>query len=89
MTGKASHFLVNFGNGAYQTLVSTKNTYPANLHFGMTYGTSRPQTVWKKWVGVGSVFSIILLLLHLIYIGNDVMYKVDNTLILAQTIFLG
>lgn len=64
-------------------------TYPANLYYGMSYGSSRPQNVWKKWVAVGAVFSIILLLLHVIYIGNDIMYKVDNTLILAQTLYLG
>ena len=88
-TGRPSHFLMDFGKGSYPTLMSNKYTYPTNLYFGMSYGTSRPQNVWKKWVGVGAVFSIVLLILHILYIGNDVMYKVDNTLILAQTVFLG
>lgn len=88
-TGRPDHFLVTLNDGSFPTLVSNIYTYPANLYQGMSYGQSRPQNVWKKWSAVGAVFSIILLLLHVIYIGNDIMYKVDNTLILAQTIFLG
>lgn len=88
-TGRPDHFLVTLNDGSFPTLVSNIYTYPANLFQGMSYGHSRPQTVWKKWAAVGAVFSIILLLLHVIYLGNDIMYKVDNTLILAQTVFLG
>jgi len=31
--------------------------------------------------------SIVIILLHVVFIGNDLLYKVDNTLILAQTIY--
>ena len=31
--------------------------------------------------------SIVLICLHVVFIGNDLLYKVDNTLILAQSIY--
>ena len=88
-TGRPNHFFVILNDASFPTLASNIYTYPSSLYQGMTYGKSRPQNVWKRWSVVGAVFSILLLLLQVVYIGNDIMYKVDNTLILAQTIFLG
>lgn len=31
--------------------------------------------------------SIVVVILHVVYIGNELLYKVDNTLIFVQTIF--
>lgn len=42
----------------------------------------------KTWLSfIGQVMSIVIIVLHVVFIGNDMLYKVDNTLILAQTIY--
>jgi hypothetical protein len=42
----------------------------------------------KTWLAfIGEVMSIVIIVLHVVFIGNDLLYKVDNTLILAQTIY--
>jgi hypothetical protein len=42
----------------------------------------------KTWLSfIGEVMSIVIIVLHVVFIGNDLLYKVDNTLILAQTIY--
>lgn len=40
----------------------------------------------KGWLGyLGFVVSWLIILLHAVYIGNNLLYKVDNLLILVQT----
>lgn len=42
----------------------------------------------KTWLAIiGEIMSWVLILLHVVFIGNDLMYKVDNVLILVQTIY--
>lgn len=42
----------------------------------------------KTWLAfIGYIMSITLILLHVVFIGNNLLYKVDNVLILAQTIY--
>ena len=42
----------------------------------------------KTWLAyIGYIMSIVLICLHVVFIGNDLLYKVDNTLILAQSIY--
>ena len=40
-------------------------------------------THWLAYFGY--IFSWFILLLHAVYIGNGLLYKVDNLLVLAQT----
>lgn len=42
----------------------------------------------KTWLAfIGYIMSITLILLHAVFIGNNLLYKVDNVLILAQSIY--
>ena len=42
----------------------------------------------NRWLAyLGYIFSWIIILLHAVYIGNNLLYKVDNLLILAQTYY--
>ena len=42
----------------------------------------------NRWLAyIGYIFSWIIIILHAIYIGNGLLYKVDNLLILAQTYY--
>jgi hypothetical protein len=56
-----------------------------------TYGVQLNQgyNIYRQtWLAyIGYIMSFVIICLHVVYIGNDLMYKVDNTLILAQSIF--
>jgi hypothetical protein len=42
----------------------------------------------KTWLAyIGYIMGLTIILLHVVFIGNDLIYKVDNTLILGQTIY--
>ena len=42
----------------------------------------------NRWLAyLGYIFSWIIILLHAVYIGNNLLYKVDNLLVLAQTYY--
>ena len=42
----------------------------------------------KTWLAfIGYIMSLTLIFLHVVFIGNNLLYKVDNVLILAQTIY--
>jgi hypothetical protein len=43
----------------------------------------------KEWLAhIGYVMSWVILLVHCIYVGNTILYKVDNLIIFGQTIYL-
>lgn len=42
-------------------------------------------TTWLAYIGY--IMSIVVILLHAVFIGNELLYKVDNLLIFVQTIF--
>jgi hypothetical protein len=42
----------------------------------------------KTWLAIiGQIMSCVLIVMHAVFVGNDLLYKVDNALILAQTIY--
>ena len=42
----------------------------------------------KTWLAyIGYIMGIVLILLHVVFVGNDLLYKVDNAIILAQSIY--
>ena len=42
----------------------------------------------KTWLAyIGYIMSITIILLHAVYIGNELLYKVDNLLIFVQSIY--
>jgi hypothetical protein len=66
---------------------SVNNLFPANSIYGVKYGDTRPNIIKHDMAFIGYCFSIALLVLWLIYVGSDVLYKVDNLIILCQTIY--
>jgi hypothetical protein len=42
----------------------------------------------KTWLAyIGYIMSIVIIAMHCIYVGNELLYKMDNLLILVQTIY--
>ena len=42
----------------------------------------------KLWLAyIGYVVSIVVIVLHALFIGNDLIYKVDNLLIFIQSLY--
>lgn len=42
----------------------------------------------KKWLaGIGYVLSILVIIVHCIYIANSILYKMDNIIIFIQSIY--
>lgn len=73
--------------GSISTITAASGKYPANSVYGINYDTSFRSYI-KKWLaGIGYVLSIFLILLHCIYIANGILYKMDNIIIFAQSLF--
>lgn len=72
--------------GQVKTLASSSLIFP-NTVYGATSSQSHPEFM-KTWLAyIGYIMGLTLILLHVVFIGNDLLYKVDNTIILAQTIY--
>ncbi len=42
----------------------------------------------KTWLAIiGQIMGCVLIVMQAVFVGNDLLYKVDNALILAQTIY--
>jgi hypothetical protein len=73
--------------GNIGSISSANGLYPVNSVYGINYDTSFRSYI-KKWLaGIGYVLSIFLILLHCIYIANGILYKMDNIIIFAQSLF--
>ena len=58
-----------------------------NKIYGTLATNDHPKFI-KYWLAyIGYIMSIVILLLHFVYIGNQLIYKVDNLLIFVQSIF--
>lgn len=53
----------------------------------MKHGKSFANDIYKRLFFFGAVLSCVLLAMQLVYVGNYLLYRVDNTLILAQTVY--
>lgn len=70
-----------------KNLVTENNLAFPNTVYGVSATQSHPEFM-KTWLAyIGYIMGLTLILLHVVYIGNDLLYKVDNVLILAQTIY--
>ena len=70
------------------SLESIKGTYLGSGIYGAKLDESHADNS-EHWLSIiGKILAIIIIILHAIYIGNNLLYKVDNTLIFAQTVFL-
>lgn len=73
--------------GNLQKLASSSNQALSNTIYGVGSEEGH-QTFMKTWLAyIGYIMGLVIILLHVIFIGNDLLYKVDNTLILAQSIY--
>ena len=73
--------------GNLENLASNSNIALSNSVYGVSVAQSH-NTFMKTWLAyIGYIMSIVLVCLHAIFIGNDLLYKVDNTLILAQALY--
>jgi hypothetical protein len=67
--------------------VTDNNLIFPNTVYGATATQSHPEFM-KTWLAyIGYIMGITLILLHVVFIGNDLLYKIDNALILGQTIY--
>lgn len=73
--------------GNLQNLASASNIALSNTVYGVsdTQGHSKFMKTWLAYIGY--IMGPVLICLHAVFIGNDLLYKVDNTLILAQAIY--
>ena len=73
--------------GNLQNLARTSNIALSNTAYGVS--ASQGHNVFMKtWLAyIGYIMGPVLIVLHAVFIGNDLMYKVDNTLILAQALY--
>lgn len=60
--------------------------FPSKL-YGAVYLADHTvfMTTWLAYIGY--IMSIVIIILHAVFIGNELLYKVDNLLIFIQTIF--
>ena len=79
-------FILN-ASGSLVKTATTSNIALSNPIYGVQAG--KGYAAFKKtWLAyIGYIMGIVLICLHVVYIGNDLLYKVDNTLILAQSIY--
>ena len=68
-------------------IVTSQGLALSNTVYGVENNQSHPEFM-KTWLAyIGYIMAIVLILLHVVFVGNDLLYKVDNALILAQTIY--
>lgn len=81
-----SLYVLNLSN-QIKNLVTDNNLAFPNTAYGATATQSHPEFM-KTWLAyIGYIMGLTLILLHVVFIGNDLLYKVDNALILGQTIY--
>ena len=74
-------------SGNLQNTVGSSGITLSNTQYGikLNQGYNDFRKTWLAFIGY--IMGIVLICLHVVYIGNDLIYKVDNTLILAQSIY--
>ena len=73
--------------GNLQNLASSSNIALSNSVYGVSTSQGH-STFMKTWLAyIGYIMGPVLICLHAVFIGNDLLYKVDNSLILAQAIY--
>lgn len=66
---------------------SDKNLVLPNKVYGSQVSTDH-RVFMRSWLAyIGYIMSIVIILLHFVFIGNELLYKMDNLIIFAQSIF--
>ncbi len=69
------------------TLQDENGDHPFTNYYGVRYNNAHNDFMTHWLAYLGYFFSWFILLLHAVYIGNGLIYKVDNLLVLAQTYY--
>jgi hypothetical protein len=68
-------------------LGSDTGNYFSNTLYGASVSETFPQ-FRKQWLAIiGEIMSWVIIILQVVFIGNDLLYKADNVIILVQTIY--
>ena len=86
-TTKQADIMVIDTTRTLRSMRSANGLYPANSIYGVKYGSTRNNLIKYDLAFIGYVFSVAMLVMWLLYIGSDIMYKVDNLMILMQVIY--
>ena len=73
--------------GQLINLKSQNNLLFPNQVYGTTNNNTHVQFVQTWLAYIGYIMSIVILILHIVFIGNELLYKVDNLLIFVQSVF--
>jgi hypothetical protein len=70
-----------------KNLITDNNLVFPNTVYGASAAQSHPEFM-KTWLAyIGYIMGMTLIVLHVVFIGNNLLYKVDNAIILGQTIY--
>jgi hypothetical protein len=68
-------------------LGSVEGYFPPNLVYGSATQNTHPEFM-KTWLAIiGQIMGVVIWTMHCMYVGNELLYKMDNLIILAQTIY--
>lgn len=77
---------MNFNDAILNMTANSDLVLPSKI-YGTVYLSDHTEFM-KTWLAyIGYVMAIVIILLHAVFIGNELLYKVDNLVIFVQTIF--
>lgn len=82
----SSIYILNM-TGQLINFKSQNNLLFPNQVYGTTKSSTHVQFIQTWLAYIGYIMSIVIILLHVVFIGNELLYKVDNVLIFVQSIF--
>lgn len=80
-------YLLNLSQSVGKLTGANEEILFPNKVYGTVYLADHTayMTTWLAYIGY--IMSIVIILLHAVFIGNELLYKVDNLLIFVQTIY--
>ena len=73
--------------GKLQKIASGSNITLSNTVYGVRAGQGHSDFM-KVWLAyIGYIMGPVRICLHVVFVGNGLLYKMDNTLILVQTLY--
>jgi hypothetical protein len=74
-------------SGVVADYVSVNNNYPSDTVYGVSADTSYRSYLSRDYAVIGYLFSLGILLTQCLFVGVNLMYKMDNLIIFSQGIF--
>ncbi len=79
-------FTLNISQDLANLRTSDGRLFPSTV-YGVEVGQDHTE-FQKTWLAyIGYIFSGVIILLHWVYVGNGLLYKMDNLIILGQTMY--